>query len=66
MGVTKVYGIDAPRELEIGTRLAFFKEHAMTPVDLINELKGMERFIFRKVFGGSISRKMYRLYEYIG
>ncbi len=29
------------------------------------ELKGSEKVIFQKVYGGKISKKMYRLYEYI-
>ena len=31
---------------------------------MINELTGMEKRIFKHVFGGKLSRKMYRLYEY--
>lgn len=64
VGVTKVYGIDEPKELEEGTGLAFVKVHIMTPDYLIEELQGMERSIFRKLYGGKIARKMYRLYEY--
>lgn len=64
VGVTKVYGIDNPKLLEDSTGISFVKEHEMTPDILINELKGMEKIIFKKVFGGSISKKMYRLYEY--
>lgn len=36
----------------------------MTPDIFVNELKGMERTIFKKVYGGKIAEKMYRLYEY--
>ena len=36
----------------------------MTPDSLVNELKGMEKMIFKKVFGGGFSKKMYRLYEF--
>ena len=64
VGVTKVYGIDEPKELEIGTGLAFVKEYSMTPDSLIEELQGMERHIFSKLYGGKIARKMYRLYEF--
>lgn len=64
VGVTQVHGIDDPRSLETGTGMCFVKEHAMTPDALVNQLKGMERAIFRKVFAGRIARKMYRLYEY--
>lgn len=64
VGVTKVYGMDDPLLLEGDTGLSFVKERDMTPDYLVNELQGMERNIFRKVFGGKFSKKMYRLYEY--
>lgn len=64
VGVTVVYGIDEPEILEEETGLAFVKEHELTPTELTDELQGMERIVFRKVFGGGLSRKMYRLYEY--
>lgn len=63
VGVTMVYGIDDPRAIEVGC-LGFVKEHEMTPDSLINELSGMEKVIFRKVYGGKMSKKLYRLYEY--
>jgi len=64
VGVTVVHGIDDPKLLEDNTGLSFVKEHEMTPDFLINELEGMEKQIFKKVYGGNISKKMYRLYEY--
>lgn len=64
VGVTVVYGIDDPKLFEDNTGLSFVKEHEMTPDFLINELEGMEKQIFKKVYGGNISKKMYRLYEY--
>ena len=64
VGVTTVYGIDDPKEIVGNTGLKFVKEHEMTPEHLVNELDGMENTIFRKVYGGGISKKMYRLYEY--
>ena len=66
VGVTAVYGIDDPKLLEECTGISLVKEHDMTPGRLIDELSGMERAVFRKVFGGKISKKMYRLYEYRG
>lgn len=63
VGVTKVYGMDDPKTVEI-SGLNFVCEHEMTPGDLINELSGMEKSIFRKVYGGKMSKKLYRLYEY--
>jgi len=64
VGVTVVYGTDDPRVLEDGTGVTFVREHEMTPDELICELTGIERIIFKKVFAGKISEKMYRLYEY--
>ena len=64
VGVTLVYGLDEPRELE-SNRLKFVKEHEMTPEALINELEGFERAVFKKLYSGDIAKKMYRMYEYI-
>ena len=64
VGVTTVYGLDEPKLLEEGTGLGFVKEHEMTPDILVNELAGMEKSVFKRVYGGGISKKMYRLYEY--
>jgi hypothetical protein len=36
----------------------------MTPETLIDQLQGMEKTIFQKLFAGSFAKKMYRLYEY--
>ena len=63
VGVTKVYGLDNPVLLESGG-LKFLREHNMTPEDLIGQLQGMERAIFKKLYAGSVARKMYRMYEY--
>ena len=64
VGVTLVYGLDEPREVE-STNFKFYKEHEMTPDFLINELEGMEKAIFKKLYSGGIAKKMYRMYEYI-
>ncbi len=64
VGVTEVHGIDDPKVLEEGTGLAFMKELEMTPKTYVNRLRGLEKVIFQKVFGGKLSTKMYRLYEY--
>lgn len=66
VGVTLVYGTDDPSALEDGTGLTFLTEHDMTPADLIGQLRGMEKTIFRKVFAGKLAQKMYRIYEYGG
>lgn len=64
VGVTKVYGTDEPHVFEENTGFTFVKEHDMTPKHKMAQLKGMERFIFKHVFGGKISKGMYRMYEY--
>ena len=64
VGVTTVYGLDEPKELEKNTKITYVQEHDMTPQDLIDELEGAEKVIFKKLYGGSISKKMYRMYEY--
>ena len=64
VGVTEVYGMDDPKILEERTGLHFIKEHNMTPDMYIQELAGMEKNIFKKLYAGNISKKMYRLYEY--
>lgn len=63
VGVTEVYGTDHPEIFETDN-FTFLKEHNMTPDTLINELKGLEKFFFKKLYGGKFSKKMYRLYEY--
>ena len=63
VGVTQVYGMDDPAALTM-TGMEYKGELDMTPDYLINELSGMERAIFKSVYGGSASKKLYRLYEY--
>ena len=63
VGVTQVYGLDEPRALECNS-LIFVKEHDMTPDVFINELEGIEKAIFKKLYSGGIAKKMYRMYEY--
>ena len=63
VGVTKVYGIDNPELLENGD-FTFVKEHNMTPQYFIDELSGVEKLVFRKLYAGKFSKKLYRLFEY--
>lgn len=63
VGVTQVYGMDDPSILE-QSGFSFVKELAMTPEDMVNELQGMEKRVFKTVYAGGIAKKMYRLYEY--
>ena len=64
VGVNKVFGVSSPAVLEEGTNLTFVKEHQITPNDLINELKGIERIMFKRVYASRTSKKLYKLYEY--
>lgn len=64
VGVTKVYGIDDPTEIAKGTSLSFIDERDMTPVDMIDQLHGMEKKIFKKLYAGKMASKLYKLYEY--
>ena len=63
VGVTNVCGLDNP-ELVVGSNVLFKKEHEMTPDKYIEELKGLEKFIFRKLYAGNLSKKLYKLYEF--
>lgn len=45
-------------------QLAFVKEHDITPPRLIDELQGFEKFVFKRLYAGKISKKLYKLYEY--
>ena len=64
VGVTNVYGIDEPAEIAKGTSLSFIGEREMTPADLIEQLNGIEKKIFRKLYAGKMASKLYKLYEY--
>lgn len=64
VGVTTVYGLEDPSTLEDGTGFAFTTAHRLTPPDLIDELTGLEKRIFKTVYAGRMSDKLYRLYEY--
>lgn len=63
VGVTTVYGIDDIEEVINGTGLRFVREHSFTPAALVNELKPLDRGIFRLLFTGPLYRKIYRLFE---
>ena len=63
VGVTKVYGLDEPSLLNSGN-LLFVKEHDMTPKKYSNELHGIEKAFFKKLYAGSFSKKLYKTYEY--
>ncbi len=63
VGVSTVYGIDEPQRLSVGS-ISFCTEHEMTPKNYINELSGIEKSIFEKLYAGKFSSKLYKLFEY--
>ena len=63
VGVTEVYGIDDPQSYQ-SEKLTYIKEHTMIPKKYIDELKGFEKLVFAKLYAGSFSKKLYRLFEY--
>lgn len=63
VGVTVVYGLDDPLVLETDA-VKFEGEHTMTPKDLIRELNGFEKGLFRKLYAGKMAGKLYKLYEF--
>ena len=63
VGVTEVFGLDDPTAVETGA-LRFLREKSITPSELIGELAPMEQRIFRKLYAGKLSQKLYKMYEY--
>lgn len=63
VGVTKVYGLDAPLSLQTDC-VSFIKEHEIIPQKYINELNGIEKFIFKHLYAGKLSKRLYKLFEY--
>lgn len=64
VGVTEVYGLDDPLAITSSSGFSFVQEWDMTPSDLVDQLQGMEKTIFKKLYAGKTARKMYHLYEY--
>ena len=65
VGVTRVYGLDDPLLLT-GENLRFVKSREITPQSMIDQLQGLEKTVFRKLYAGKIADRMYRLYEFEG
>ena len=64
VGVLKVYGVKNPSILEQNTGLTFVTERSLTPPALIDQLHGIERSYFKKLYAGKISKSLYKLYEF--
>ena len=63
VGVSIVYGLDDPRLIE-NDKIKFIKEHDITPIRYIEELKGFEKILFKKLYAGKFSKKLYKIYEF--
>ena len=63
VGVTQVYGIDDMHAVVANTGLQVVQEHSMTPTHLVDELEGLDKAFFQRMFTGKIYQKIYRLYE---
>ncbi len=63
VGVSVVYGIDDPSVFATGG-IIFSKELEMTPGRYIDELHGVEKWIFARLYAGNFAKKLYKLYEY--
>ena len=63
VGVSIVYGLDDPRLIE-NDKIKFINEHDITPIRYIEELKGFEKSLFKKLYAGKFSKKLYKIYEF--
>lgn len=63
VGVTDVFGVEKPEKIGEGV---FTKavEREMTPRGFIDELSGIEKFVFKTLYAGGVSKKIYKLFEY--
>lgn len=63
VGVSEVYGIDDSNCLNTGT-LTFKEKLEMTPNVYISLLDKSEQLLFRKLYAGNFSKKLYQLFVY--
>ena len=63
LGVTQVYGLENPGLME-DSHFSFVQEHEMTPRSFTQQLSGMEKMIFQKLYAGRFSQRLYKLLEY--
>jgi O-methyltransferase involved in polyketide biosynthesis len=64
VGVTRVYGFDSGEEICQNTGVSLIGAKEITPKEKIAELGGSEKRIFGALYGGSVAKKTYRMYEY--
>lgn len=63
VGVTQVYGLDDPTAVQ-SEELRFLRERPITPPGLIGALSPVEQRIFRRLYAGKLSQKLYKVYEF--
>ena len=63
VGVNLVYGLDDPKLVE-NEELKFVKEKEIVPSKYFDELKGIEKTLFKKLYAGNFSKKLYKLYVF--
>lgn len=63
VGALASFGVDDPLLFEKG-RIKFSGEICMTPEEMINELSGLEKAFFKKMFAGSFAKKLYKIFAY--
>ena len=63
VGVNKVYGLDDPTLVE-SENVKFIKEVDITSSRYIEELEGIEKKLFNKLYAGKFAKKLYRMYNY--
>lgn len=63
VGVTRLYGTDDLHSLLSDLPIRIRAEHSFTPSRLVEELKPLERLIFKLLFTGRVYGRIYRLYE---
>ena len=64
VGVNKVYGVKNAQVLEDDTGLIFCCEHNITPPHLIEQLSHKKKGLFKILYAGGMSNKLYKMYEY--
>lgn len=64
VGVRTVWGMDEPGALAEKCGFGRWQQLEMTPEELINQLSGVEKAIFRRLYAGKTAKKLYQLYEF--
>lgn len=69
VGASVYYGLDDADEItSIGPGIRLLEEPSLTPADMVNQLPGGKRWVFRRLFCGALTgrlyRKLYRLFVF--